>query len=274
MGNKVRDMIPKDVWEAWGLNPENEARKLIGGGNRSIRIGMVVLKPVDDMDEALWSQDAMSLMIPEYFRIADPVRAPSGRFIEAGWMASQWVDGMAGPVGHWKEILHVSEHFHRALERIEKPTFLMERTHRWAVADRVAWGEASLAWLPAVLQRFQDLEQLRSPVNLVSQVIHGDLSGNVLFSDTMAPAVIDFSPYWRPAAFADAVVLMDGLLWHEWDAVMQHMPPTPIFYQLLVRAAIFRLGALNERVRASDLECLTELPLFDRVVGWLKEVRP
>ena len=51
------------------------------------------------------------------------------------------------------------------------------------------------------------------PVRAANQVIHGELSGNVLFAAGQAPAVIDFSPYRRPAAYADAIVAVDGLLW-------------------------------------------------------------
>ncbi len=47
----------------------------------------------------------------------------------------------------------------------------------------------------------------------VSQLIHGDLSGNVLFAAGLPPAIIDFSPYWRPVAYASAVVAVDGVLW-------------------------------------------------------------
>ncbi len=45
------------------------------------------------------------------------------------------------------------------------------------------------------------------------QVIHGDLTGNVLFADSLPPAVIDFVVYWRPAAYARAVVVADALAW-------------------------------------------------------------
>lgn len=48
-----------------------------------------------------------------------------------------------------------------------------------------------------------------------AQLIHGDLTGNVLFAADEAPAVIDFSPYWRPPVFAEAVVVADGLLWFQ-----------------------------------------------------------
>jgi len=37
--------------------------------------------------------------------------------------------------------------------------------------------------------------------------------GNVLFADASPPAVIDFSPYWRPAGLALAVAAVDALMW-------------------------------------------------------------
>ncbi len=32
------------------------------------------------------------------------------------------------------------------------------------------------------------------------QLVHGDLTGNLLFHTSLPPAVIDLSPYWRPTA--------------------------------------------------------------------------
>ena len=44
-------------------------------------------------------------------------------------------------------------------------------------------------------------------------MIHGDLTGNVLFADPLPPAVIDLALYWRPAAYARAIVVADALAW-------------------------------------------------------------
>jgi prepilin-type processing-associated H-X9-DG protein len=68
----------------------------------------------------------------------------------------------------------------------------------------VAWGERDpasvLAAAPAPLNgQLRSLLAARRPVHLPAQLIHGDLGGNVLFADGEPPAVIDFSPYWRPA---------------------------------------------------------------------------
>jgi len=51
------------------------------------------------------------------------------------------------------------------------------------------------------------------PVEARSQLIHGDLTGNVLFAEHLPPAIIDLSPYWRPTSFASAIVIADALVW-------------------------------------------------------------
>ncbi len=267
----VGDIMPPNVYLAWGLPIDAEAFKLSGGMNRSIRVGSIVYKPVGDIVEATWCQECLSQLTPDQFRIAHPVRSLRGHWAESGWIASRWVEGVGGPQWHWNEILEVSQRFHRALGSVIKPPFLLKRSHRWAVADRAAWREASIQWLPKTISRVRILDELWKPLNLSPQVIHGDMSGNVLFSSGQTPAVIDFSPYWRPAAFADAVILMDGMLWYAWDEVVPLIPQTPTFLQLLVRAALFRLGALNERARMTDPDCLDELPTFDRAIAWLAD---
>jgi hypothetical protein len=97
----------------------------------------------------------------------------------------------------------------------------------------------------------------------------------VLFAPGLPPAVIDLSPYWRPAAYADAVVVVDALLWWETDddlvararaAALQD----PLWCQLLLRAAIFRLVSLDEVGRAEDPDVAAQLPLYERVVALLE----
>jgi len=77
-----------------------------------------------------------------------------------------------------------------------------------------------------------------------SQIVHGDLAGNVLFSDGLPPAIIDFSPFWRPVGYAEAIVVVDALLDHEEGMeVMMLGRPGGEWVQMLVRALIFRLVA-------------------------------
>ncbi|MEV7197574.1 aminoglycoside phosphotransferase [Streptomyces sp. NPDC093510] len=84
-----------------------------------------------------------------------------------------------------------------------------------------------------------------------AQLIHGDLTGNVLFAAGQAPAVIDFSPYWRPPVYAEAVVIADGLLWFDLPSdLLTAAGNHPDWPQLLVRALIFRLVAHSENARS------------------------
>ena len=63
----------------------------------------------------------------------------------------------------------------------------------------------------------------------------------MLFDETQPPALIDFSPYWRPAAYAAAIVVADALVWEGADAgILNALSHTDDFGQYLLRALIFR----------------------------------
>jgi len=90
---------------------------------------------------------------------------------------------------------------------------------RWVVADEVAWEGRDLLAGPRstlLLRRLRRLRRMSRPLDLEAQLVHGDLSGNVLLESGLDPSVIDVSPYWRPSRYADAVVVIDALLW--WNA--------------------------------------------------------
>ncbi|MHB8449120.1 MAG: hypothetical protein ACYDAQ_01410 [Mycobacteriales bacterium] len=55
----------------------------------------------------------------------------------------------------------------------------------------------------------------RQPVNARGQLIHVSLTGNVLIHPELPPAIIDLSPYWRPPAFASAIVVAGALVWDD-----------------------------------------------------------
>jgi hypothetical protein len=79
-------------------------------------------------------------------------------------------------------------------------------------------------------------------VRLPAQLIHGDLGGNVLFAPGEPPAVIDFSPYWRPAGLALAIAAVDALTWSGADpAILDQLADQPELDQLLARAHVGRL---------------------------------
>ena len=79
-------------------------------------------------------------------------------------------------------------------------------------------------------------------MRLPAQLIHGDLGGNVLFAPGQPPAMIDFSPYWRPAGLALAIAAVDALTWSGADpAILGELADQPELGQLLARAHVGRL---------------------------------
>ena len=99
------------------------------------------------------------------------------------------------------------------------------------------------------------------PVDLPSQIVHGDLSWeNVLFHPDHPPAIIDFSPYWRPATLGLAIAANDALAWEGADpSILGMIDHLPNFYQLLARAAITRVVVAERFFRGGRREMLTDL---------------
>jgi Ser/Thr protein kinase RdoA (MazF antagonist) len=98
------------------------------------------------------------------------------------------------------------------LATLPRPEFITLRTDPWAIGDRVAWRELPASDF-AYVKHLTRLASALKPVAARSQLIHGDLTGNVLFDDRLPPAVIDLAPYWRSTAFASAIVVADALVW-------------------------------------------------------------
>ena len=262
------------VLEEFGVAGEPVAT-LPGGEGQSVQVGDLVLKPVDDVAEVTWCAEVLDRVAELGFRVARPARGSRGEFVVDNWSAARRVDGVNGndPGTDWAGLLSAARAFHEAIRDEPRPSFLDRREHRWAVADRVAWDEAQYTPLTQVAERFHTLQSLLRPVEAVNQVIHGDLTGNVLFAAGQAPAIIDFSPYWRPASYADAIVAVDGLLWYGAGPELVRLAATGAdFPQMLVRASLFRLVALDGMARifgTSDLE--NELKPFDPVIAYIKD---
>jgi hypothetical protein len=149
--------------------------------------------------------------------------------------------------------LDVSADFHAvaAATGIGPSPLVTDRDDAWAVGDRVAWGEqqADREWPDAVHRLLDRLEPFVSSArtSMSRQVVHGDLGTNVLFADTerLGPAVIDISPYYRPAAWADAIVVADAVAWEKapLDLARRYVTRQPEGQQLLARAIVYRVVA-------------------------------
>ncbi|KAL2369431.1 hypothetical protein BDBG_08192 [Blastomyces gilchristii SLH14081] len=253
------------------------------------------------------------------------------RFVAAGtWTAARVIPGTPDPgPGRWEEILRASRALHKDLrelygkegrlgELVPFLLFIRQRKDRWAKGDRIAWemeeGEKSAdidigndididarahsAGETGIVGEtyrdiFRQLLSLREPVEMgVSQLVHGDLAGNVLFTnherkcsarndergddqedeheeqEEHVPGIIDFSLYFRPVEFAEAVIVADGLLWYDaGDELVRLVGVDKYRSQMLVRALIFRLVASSEGERERGVVDEAERNRYLRAVG-------
>ncbi|KAH8812730.1 aminoglycoside phosphotransferase [Xylogone sp. PMI_703] len=255
------------------------ARALSGGQNQSYKSGIAVLKPVDDIVEAEWTAEVFTQLSAspiDGFRVPAPIRASNSRFTYRGWAAYRFHSGVTGPRGKWKELVEISRLFHAALQDVERPFSLENRSHPWAIVDRVAWEEEHRGVTSRLEQVYQRLCNMRREVRMTYQIIHGDLSGNVLFaSDGAPPTVIDFSPFWRPVEYSEAILAVDGILYFgEGEELVALCHASANQYQMLVRASIFRLVARSGLIGLLGEVAANEIEDFERLVSILLKMEP
>jgi len=238
---------------------------LLGGGEgRAWRAGDVVLKPCDDEPEWAWLGEVLPSVPQEGFRLALPKRAVDGRWVVEGWCGQPVVPGAHAE--RWVDVIEVGERFHAAIVALARPPFLDARTNPWSIGDRVAWEELAPPVADPILER---LLAMRGPTSAPSQVIHGDLTENLLFADGLAPAIIDVTPYYRPRGFAAAIVIGDAVRWRDADPepLLAAVAHDPWFPQLFVRAVIYRLVTALEFGRSDVSYFEPDVALAERLLA-------
>lgn len=271
---------PEHVLNTFGLTahpPIAMGESWIGGW----RVGEVVLSLVPDHARAAWSAQVRESLFVDGLRIARPFRATDGRYVVSGWRADTYIAGTPEP--RHDEVVLVADRLHAAIAELERPRFLLQSpapphtdVDVFTAADRAAWEDVPLRTARAAgmseptsddgvasVQMLKTLATLRKPVTLPSQVVHGDLFGTVLFAGAAAPGITDIVPYWRPASWASAVVVVDSLAWGGADEdLVRRWSDLPEWPQMMLRATMFRLGvhALHPRATAGAL------PGLERVV--------
>lgn len=170
---------------------------LPGGQGTSWRADDVVLKPVAADQDETWQwldQVPPPALGPSAPRIGLPVRTVHGPLPVRGWGATRWLTGSSQGVP-WRRRAEASLAFTRA---VTAPHDLPHRTDPWARADRQAWGEEPLpSGVPAsVVALFARIPTTDAP----PQLVHGDITGNVIDDPHLGLGIIDLSLYLRPAA--------------------------------------------------------------------------
>jgi len=275
---------PEHVLNTFGLTaqpPIPMGDSWIGGW----RVGEVVLSLVPDHARAAWSATVRESLYVEGLRIARPFRATDGRYVVSGWRADTYIAGSPEP--RHDEVVSVADRLHEAISGLERPRFLLQPpapphtdVDVFTAADRAAWEDVPLRAARAAgmgeptspdgvrsVDMLKTLATLRKNVDLPSQVVHGDLFGTVLFAGAAAPGITDIVPYWRPAPWAAAVVVVDSLAWGGADdELIDRWSDQPEWPQMMLRATMFRLAvhALHPRSTSGAL------PGLQRVVDQVR----
>ncbi|KRE23450.1 hypothetical protein ASG80_06985 [Agromyces sp. Soil535] len=232
---------PAHVLEAFGA--DGPALKLPGGRGTAWRVGNVVLKPLDVLPSELeWLHEITWCdTSPDDIRLSLPIMSRTGELVVDGWTAFPVLDG-EHKTERWAEIATVARGFADRFRGVDRPAFLDDRSHGWARADRLAWGEVE----PADIDGAPFLTELLAARRVVSDpqgIIHGDLTGNVLFDEVKAPAVLDLTLYWRPVRYAIAIIAVDAVCFEGAPmSLLETIEPTDGFAQYLVRGLVFRIA--------------------------------
>lgn len=234
---------------------EGVVEPLPGGHGTTWRAGDLALSPGHDASAA-WLAPVQARLavrlderVPRSIRVALPVPARDGSLVVDGWAATRFEP--ATTPCHDLPTLRATAHLlhaHLASAVPERPDALDARTDRWAVAERQAYDadaavaagvqrpEPGLPELVAALAAGLDETDLGR-----EQLVHADLAGNVLLDAVGVPFVIDLSPAWRSPLWAEAVCVLDAVLWHGAPSASLADWRTGLQRQALLRAALFRV---------------------------------
>ena len=168
------------------------------------------------------------------------------------------------------EILLASRAYHDLMAALRSDPALLNRTGAWARADRVAWGEMRADYSADYLAMLASL--LADPLpELPRQRIHGDLTGNVVFLSGAAPGIIDPTLYWRPAAFAEAIILVD----QGWFTSIPDPSPfadTPALMAMVRCAAARRIAEQPAQVAAHGKDAAEAMETATRIKAWVDAI--
>lgn len=271
MGKKQKPVAPsEEVISAFNL--KGSPVLLAGGEGQSYRVADAVLKPVTEIVQTNWIAETLSSLNENGFRINRPIRAKNGEWIFNNWQAFSFVPGQHEK-GRWREKIELSRLFHNCLVGIEKPDFIGKRKIPWEIADVAVWTDTE-EFDERIRHVTDRLVTLKHPLQMQEQLIHGDMTGNILFHKHLPPAIIDFSPYWRPAEYATAIIIVDAIVWEgAEDAVISEMEDTFENNQLLIRATLWRIKTTEVFSKIFQSNPTAEIENYLRFIDLLKKRR-
>jgi uncharacterized protein (TIGR02569 family) len=229
----------QDILKAFGIS--GKLILLPGGEGTCYRVGDVVLKPVRDVREASWIAEINNNLDSSEFRIPKPIKSRGGDWVFDGWTASKFLQGKHKP-GHYAEVIKLNTIFHKALKNVPKPAWFDKKTDVFAISDRMAWGEIPIPDFKITNKPLKKIFSRLKENQLPNQLIHGDWGiDQILFHNTLAPAVLDMTPYFRPKDYPIADMLISAIINDNVNITILDLgKDINNFNQLMLRALIFR----------------------------------
>ena len=226
--------------------PWNDSREARGFAGPTARF---VLKPVGYAPEHRWvCQVYAEWRAHDEVRVVEPVEPRSadepGGWSVDGWAAHVFLAGRETELP--REVARVkeaSDAFHHHIRDLPRPEFIDLRNDPWAFGDRLAWEDGPADGDVETLDLIERLRSHLAPVGSPSQLIHGDILPNVLLADGRPLAVIDWPPYYRPVAMANAIAVTDAVTFRSAPlSLLDEWAAGADWYQVLARALLYRLG--------------------------------
>ncbi|MBI4085687.1 MAG: hypothetical protein HY433_00350 [Candidatus Liptonbacteria bacterium] len=263
----------KSIAIAFGSTEESVLLK--GGQGTAYRSGNIVVKPADGVEQSNWLADIFSrLPKSDNVRLAAPVRAITGEWIYEGFVAWTFLEG-EHVNGDYEKKIDASLTFHNLIKNIEQPPFLESRKDSWAIADRAVWNAQEFDYDEEFLALIHQIAPKLKPLNLLSQLIHGDMSGNFLSHKTLSPALIDFSPAWAPNGFGEGIMLADAIAWENADLnSLEVFKKLPHIDQFAWRGTLRRILEQAEHIKywgKSKESAVIDALEFQKTIDYLKE---
>lgn len=199
-----RSALPREfptevVLDAFGAS-DAEVQPLTGGEETSARVGRFVFKQVQDVRLAIWCQELLANTTSTRFRLPKPTLSGDDRWAVDGWIASELVEDLTSLRSDPERVIDIGEALSDALGAAAAPGDLgpvLGRQDRWARADRFVWGEEDIDLTDSASELADRLRGRMSGTTDHSQIVHGDLSGNVFIDPSGVPVVLhDDETFW------------------------------------------------------------------------------
>jgi Ser/Thr protein kinase RdoA (MazF antagonist) len=245
--NPADDAIARTIRQSFPL--QGPIHLIPGGEGRTYRAGDHVYRLEARPAEATYVAEVYAALPASGFRIPRPIPSFHGTWLSPdGWSAWSFVAGQPATPSDVSAALDAITVFHQALASASFPAFLATKDTPYTRADIAAWGTVPDDLDTNLRALIAPLLALRQPLPpLAAQVIHVDLNDkNLLIAPGVPPAIIDFTPSWRPPAYAVAVFAYWIGPYRENRAILEQFVAFPAFDQLLLRVALSKLLTMHE----------------------------